>query len=89
MFALIISATVLDVMKGWLCCQRRCWTRSTIEGGRGCNKFVPVLGRNDTKIAPIGDIFHQSPGGMSWIRGKLADHVGGHTVLSPEKGVFW
>ena len=25
---------------------------------------------------------------MSWIRGKLADRVGGHTALSPEKGVL-
>ena len=25
---------------------------------------------------------------MSWIRGKLADHVGGHVVLSPEEGVL-
>ena len=37
-------------------------TRSTIGGGRGCNKFVPVLGRNGTKIGPPGDIFDQPPG---------------------------
>ena len=63
-------------------------TRSTIEGGRGCNSFVPVLRGNITKIAPTGDIFDQPPGGMSWIRGKLADHVGDHVVLSPEEGVL-
>ena len=62
-------------------------TRSTIEGGRGCNKFSPVLRGNGTKIAPTGDIFDQHPGGMSWIRGKLADHVEDHVVLSPEEGV--
>ena len=28
-------------------------------GGRGCNTFVPALGRNGTKIAPTGDIFDQ------------------------------
>ena len=39
-------------------------TSSTIAGGRGCNIFVPVLGGNDTKIAPTGDIFHQPPGQM-------------------------
>ena len=39
-------------------------TRSTIEGGRGCNDFVPVLGGNGTKIAPTGDIFDQTPGQM-------------------------
>ena len=61
---------------------------ATIEGGRGCNKFVPVLRGNGTKIAPTGYIFDQPPGGMSWIRGKLADHVGGHVVLSPEEGVL-
>ena len=30
-----------------------------IEGGRGCNIFVPVLGGNGTKIASTGDIFDQ------------------------------
>ena len=40
------------------------------------------------KIAPTGDIFDQSPGGMSRIRGKLADHVGDHIVLSPEEGIL-
>ena len=63
-------------------------TRSTIKGGRGCNKIVPVLRGNGTKIAPTGDIFDQPPGGMSWIRGKLADHVGDHVVLSTEEGVL-
>ena len=40
-------------------------TRSTIEVGGGCNNFVPVLRGNGTKIASTGDIFDQSPGGMS------------------------
>ena len=40
-------------------------TRSTIEGGRGCNNFVPVVRGNGTKIAPTGDIFDPPPGGMS------------------------
>ena len=62
--------------------------RSTIEGGRGCNIFVPILRGNGTKIARTGDIFDPPPGGMSWIRGKLADHVGDHVVLSPEEGVL-
>ena len=40
-------------------------TCSTIgEGGRGCNKFVPVLGGNGTKIAPTRDIFDQPSGQM-------------------------
>ena len=60
-------------------------TRSTIGGGRGCNKFVPVLGGNGTKIASAGDMFEQSPGQMRWIRGNLADHVGGPI---PGRGCF-
>ena len=41
-------------------------THSTIGGGgRGCNKFVPVLGEGGTKIAPARDIFDQPPDGMS------------------------
>ena len=39
-------------------------TRS-IEGGRGCNNFVPVLGGDGTKRSPTGDIFDQLPGEMS------------------------
>ena len=31
-------------------------------GARDCNKFVPALGGNGTKIAPTGDIFDQPPG---------------------------
>ena len=30
-------------------------------GGGGCNKFVPVLGGDGTKIAPTGDISDQPP----------------------------
>ena len=56
-------------------------------GGRGCRKFVPVLGGNGTKIAPPGEMFDQPPGEMRWIRGKLADHVEDHAVLSPEGAV--
>ena len=52
-------------------------------GGRGCRKFIPVLG-DGTKIAPPGDIIDQPSSGMSWIRGKFADHVGDHVVLFPE-----
>ena len=57
-------------------------------GGAGSNNFVPVLGGDGTKIAPNGDIFGQPPGGMSSVRGKLADHVGDHVVLSPEGAVL-
>ena len=40
-------------------------TRSMIEGGRGCNNFVPVLGGDGTKTSPTGDIFDQLPRDMS------------------------
>ena len=30
-------------------------------GGRGCRKFVPVLGGDGAKTAPPGDIFDQPP----------------------------
>ena len=36
-----------------------------LGGGRGCHKFVPVLGGDGMKIAPSGDIFDQPPGEMS------------------------
>ena len=52
-------------------------------GGRGCHKFVPVLGGDDTKIAPPAGLFDQPPGEMR-IQGKLADHMRDHVVLSPE-----
>ena len=55
---------------------------------RVCNKCVPVLGGNGTKIAPTGDIFNQPLGQMRLVRGKLADHVGDHVVLSPEGAVL-
>ena len=57
-------------------------------GGRGCRKFIPVLG-DGTKIAPPGDITDQPSSGMSWNRGKFADHVGDYVVvLSPEGTVL-
>ena len=52
--------------------------------GGGYRKFVPVLGGDGTKLAPIGDIFNQPSGELSGIRGKLADYLGDHAVLSPE-----
>ena len=61
-------------------------TRSTIGGGRGCYEFVPVLRGNGTKTTPTEDIFDQPPGGVISIRGKLADHVGDHVVLTPGRG---
>ena len=48
-----------------------CWDTSltsdlsTIGGGRGCNKIVPVLGGDGTRIAPPGDLFDQPPRAMS------------------------
>ena len=65
-------------------------TCSTIggRGGRGYNKFVPVLGGDGTKIAPTADIFDQPPSGMISIWGKLADFLGDHVVLSPEGAVL-
>ena len=57
-------------------------------GGRGCRKFVPVLKGNGPKIARPGDIFDQSPGEMSSIQGKLADHIEDRAVLSSEVAVL-
>ena len=57
-------------------------------GGRRCHKFVPVFGGDGTKLVPPGDLFYQPPGKVSSIRGKLADQVGDHVVLSPEGVVF-
>ena len=62
--------------------------RSTIGGVGDIANFVPVLGGDATKIAPPGDMFDQSGGEMSSFRGKLANHVGDHVVLSPEEFFF-
>ena len=51
-----------------------------LGGGGGCNKFVPVLGGDGSKITPTRDIFDQPPGGMISIRGKLADQPPGGRV---------
>ena len=56
--------------------------------GRGCRKFIPVLGEDGMKIAPPGYIVDRPSSVMSWIRGKFADHVGDHGVLSPEGTVL-
>ena len=53
-------------------------------GGRDCRKFFPALGEDGSKTAPPWDVFDQPPGELSWIRGKLADHVKDHAVLYPE-----
>ena len=63
-------------------------TSSTVGWGRGCNIFFPVVGGNDTKTAPTGDVFDQLLSRMRSIRGKLADHVGDHVVSSPEGAVL-
>ena len=53
--------------------------------GGGCRRFVPVLGRESTKITPPGGIFDQHSGEM---RGKRADNVEDHAVQSPEGSVL-
>ena len=57
---------------------------STIEEGRGYNKFVLVLGGDGTKIAPPRDLLDQLLGERSCIRDKLGDHVENPVALSPE-----
>ena len=41
-----LAASAMDFAPGM--------SRSTIGGRRGCNKFVPVLGRDGTRMAPPG-----------------------------------
>ena len=57
-------------------------------GGGGYNNFAPNLGGDGTKKSLTRDIFDPLFGGISLIRGKLADHVGDHVVLSPEGAVL-
>ena len=59
-----------------------------LEAPGGCRIFFPVLGGDGAKIAPTGDIYDQPPGEISWIRGKLADHVEDHAVSIPGRGCF-
>ena len=47
-----------------------------------------MVGGDGTKKAPTGDVFDQPSDGMISVRGKLADHVGNHVVLSPEGAVL-
>ena len=47
--------------------------RSMNGGGGGSRTLVPVLGEEDTKKSPRGDIIDQPPGEMRRIRYKLAD----------------
>ena len=35
-------------------------------------------------MSPPGDLFDQPPGEMRWIRGKLAEYIRDHVILSPE-----
>ena len=48
--SLCMSACILESFNDW--------------GGRGCQKYVPVLGGDGTKIATPGDIFDQPSGEM-------------------------
>ena len=50
-------------------------------GGEGDVKNISPIWEGTAKP---GDLFDQPLGAMSRIRGKLADHVGDHVVLSPE-----
>ena len=60
-----------------------------IKRMKGCRKFVPVLGGDCPEKAPPGDICDQISGDMSsLIRDKLAEHVGDHVLLFPERGVL-
>ena len=54
------------------------------EGGRGMSQVCPRFGKERHENSPLGDLFDQPPGEMSSVRGKLADHVADHVVLSPE-----
>ena len=87
MFGLVILSSHITLPSS--CLKRRSVSDPFNDrGGRGCNIFVPVLRGNGTKVAPTGEIFGQPLGGISWIRGKLADHVGDHVVPSPEGAVL-
>ena len=47
------------------CAQPRCSrVVQRLGGGRGCHKFVPVLGGDGTKMAPPEDLFDQPSGDM-------------------------
>ena len=51
------------------------------------SQFCPRFGRGRHKSSPFRGLFDQPSGEMNRIRGKLADYVGDHVVLSPE-GIF-
>ena len=58
--------------------------------GGGYHIFIPVLGGGGTKKVsrPPVDMFDQPSVEMKRTRGKLADHVGDHVVLSQKGAVL-
>ena len=49
---------LLVARKIWFVSKCKVFSGSTIGGGRGCHKFVPVLGGDGTVIAPTEDLFN-------------------------------
>ena len=57
-YLILVTKSIHDGCRRVQACRM---SRSTIGGGRGCNKIVPVLGGDGTRIAPPEDLFDQPP----------------------------
>ena len=62
-------------------------SRSFDESGI-ISQFFPHFGRGRHERNPLGNIFDQPLGEMSWIRGKLANHVGDHIAIPLESAAM-
>ena len=64
-FAPTVSSSCVRLLSAIACeCGLDLESFHDLGGGRGCHKFVPVLGGDGTKIAPPGDLFDRPPGEM-------------------------
>ena len=51
-------------------------------------EMFPVLGGDDSKLFPVGDVYRQLRCERSSVRRNIAYHIGDHIILSPGGAVL-